>query len=81
MPACECALCVFLSAYLYIALWLYHAYLKMCTFACVCMCVHMYMCAYLQTVRDFSKGVSLCDDGEGGPFVFSHSATRTLSHM
>lgn len=30
------------------------------------MCVHIYMCAYLQTDRRVCKGVTVYDDGEEG---------------
>lgn len=78
-----CFVCVFVCILVYssVVVSCISKNVHICVCVYVCVCAHMYMCADLQTVRDFSKGVSHCDDGEGGPFVFSHSATRTLSHM
>lgn len=73
MPASECALCMFWGVhscvYMYMVVWLYCAYLKMWAQVSLCVCVHMDMCADLQTDGGVCKGVSAYDDGEGGLFV------------
>lgn len=58
MPACECALCMFLCVhvYIYMAVWLYPAYLKMC--AQVCACAHVYACR--STDRETEVSVKVC---------------------
>lgn len=71
MPACECALCMFLCVHTCVYTvygCVVVSYMSENMRACVCVCVcTLYVCRF--TDRGVCKGVSVSDDGEGGLFV------------
>ena len=85
MPACECALCMYFCVFILV-------HMCGCIWKCTrrFVCVHIWMCADLQTDRytdrktgrGICEGVSVYDDGEEGHTLsFNIVLLGQLSHM